>query len=67
MTIILYLTMPLCDYEFNLLSRMTELEDNSRPCLYPNEDESTLKQQLSRMGMHMNDTSVDGKVAHVSA
>uniref|UniRef100_F1KT39 SH2 domain-containing protein 4B n=1 Tax=Ascaris suum TaxID=6253 RepID=F1KT39_ASCSU len=46
--------------------RMTELEDNSRPCLYPNEDESTLKQQLSRMGMHMNDTSVDGKVAHDS-
>uniref|UniRef100_F1KVR0 SH2 domain-containing protein 4B n=1 Tax=Ascaris suum TaxID=6253 RepID=F1KVR0_ASCSU len=46
---------------------MTELEDNSRPCLYPNEDESTLKQQLSRMGMHMNDTSVDGKVAHKAA
>uniref|UniRef100_A0A915BFV8 SH2 domain-containing protein n=1 Tax=Parascaris univalens TaxID=6257 RepID=A0A915BFV8_PARUN len=46
--------------------RMTELEDNSQPCLYPNEDESTLKQQLSRMGMHMNDPSVDGRVAHDS-
>ncbi|VDK45964.1 unnamed protein product [Anisakis simplex] len=30
---------------------LTELEDNSTACLYPVEDETTLKQQLSRMGM----------------
>ncbi|KHN88284.1 SH2 domain-containing protein 4B [Toxocara canis] len=41
--------------------RLTELEDNSRTCLYPNEDESTLKQQLSRMGMPVNNAVVGNK------